>query len=180
MARFGNITGPGGFKRCLELPRLGCNNLQYDELLRFVEAELGDGRVLVRCPEDNPICGIAYNPHIPCLVIWWKGYATTAQMRFIHETLMHLIVKHRVDRILDDDTALPTISERDQDWIASSWMPRAIAAGLKWVATKRPNGYFGQTAVSRVHSSAPRDLTIRSFDALEGARNWLMDPLRER
>jgi hypothetical protein len=152
----------------------------YDELTRFVETESGDGRALVRNPEDNPICSILYDIAIPSLVIRWKGYATSAQLRFIHETLIHLISKYRADRILGDDTALPTISERDQDWITHSWMPRAIAFGLRWAAAKRPHGYFGQASVSRIHTSAPPGLTVRSFESLEEAKQWLERPTADQ
>jgi hypothetical protein len=149
----------------------------YDQLRRFVEAESGTGRGLVQSPEDNAICSITYNFHVPCLFVCWKSYATSAQLRFIHETLIHLIMKHRVDRILGDDTALPFISESDQDWIVRNWMPRAIAAGLKRAASKRPDRYFGQTSVGRVQSSAPSDLLLRSFESLDEAKNWLTMPV---
>lgn len=148
-------------------------DLSYDGLARLVEAESGDGRALVRTPEDNPICAVSYDSAIPGLFVKWKGYATSAQLFFIHETLIHLIRRYRAAKILGDDTALATITEPDQEWIARNWMPRAIEAGLRWAAAKRPMGYFGRTSVDRVQSSAPPGLTVRSFETLDEARRWL-------
>jgi hypothetical protein len=81
--------------------------------------------------------------------------------------------KHRVNKILGDDTALPMIYGEDQTWIIENWMPRAFAAGLKFVANKKPNVYWGNVAVSRVQRRFPSGLTARSFSNLDDARGWL-------
>ena len=84
-----------------------------------------------------------------------------------------MLTRHRVSRILGDDTALPTIHAEDRVWITENWMPRARAAGLVAAASKRPDAYFGQLAVENVQSVAPTGVTLRSFDKLEDAREWL-------
>jgi len=144
-----------------------------DGLQYLLDGESSDGHALADDLENNPICTVSYDCDVPCLVVRWKHYATSAQVRYIHECLIRLIRKHRVSKILGDDTDLVNIAAIDQHWIVQDWMPRAIAAGLKTAASIKPRAYFGQTSVNRILSFLPAGLAIRSFDNLEEGRAWL-------
>jgi hypothetical protein len=146
-----------------------------DALKRVSEKESNDGRALADNLADNPICVVSRDDGVPCLVVQWRGYATSAQIRFIHECLVRIIERDRVSRILGDDTALVAVPAEDQDWIIWDWMPRAIAAGLRFVASKSPDGYYGRTSVNRIQTTISQKLKVRSFDSLADARAWLRD-----
>jgi hypothetical protein len=143
------------------------------QLRNRLQAESSDGLELLNNPTSNPICSVTLDDSVPCITVTWKQYATSTQLRFIHENLLQMLTRHRVSRILGDDTALPTIHAEDRVWITENWMPRARAAGLVAAASKRPDAYFGQLAVENVQSVAPTGVTLRSFDKLEDAREWL-------
>lgn len=145
----------------------------FDGLQHLLEGESGDSRALAKDLEDNPICTVSYEPDVPCLLVQWKRYATTTQLRYIHECLIRLIKKHRVSKILGDDTDLVSIAAIDQHWIVHDWMPRAIGIGLRSAASVKPRAYFGQTSVNRILSIVPAGLAIQSFDNFESARTWL-------
>jgi hypothetical protein len=149
-----------------------------DVLKRLLRGESGCGRALAENLEDNPICTVSCDPEVPCLVVQWKGYATTAQTRFVHECVIQLIKKHHVSKILGDDRALVSIATADQHWIVSDWMPRAIAAGLKSAASIKPRGYFGKASVDRILSFVPAGLAIRSFERIEEGKAWLRGALQ--
>lgn len=148
-----------------------------DALKRAVERESNDGRALVANLADNPICAVSRDDDVPCICIQWKGYATSAQIRLIHERLIGLIERDRISKILGDDTALVSVSSEDQDWIIWEWMPRAIAAGLRVVASKSPNGHYGRMSVNRIQAVIAPKLRVRSFDNLADAREWLRHPV---
>jgi hypothetical protein len=103
----------------------------------------------------------------------WKSYATSEQFRYIHEQILMLLKKHGVGKVLGDDTVVPLIHARDQIWITNDWFPRAVAAGLKVGASKKPVAQSRQAPIDRIQSQTPSGLTIRSFDDLEDARRWL-------
>jgi hypothetical protein len=149
------------------------NDGALDGLHHLLEGESGDSRALARDLEDNPICTVSYESNVPCLLVKWKRYATSTQLRYIHECLIRLIKMYRVSKILGDDTDLVSIAAIDQHWIVHDWMPRAIAVGLKNAASVKPRAYFGQTSVNRILSIVPVGLAIQSFDNLESARTWL-------
>ena len=142
-------------------------------LQKLVAAEASDGLKLSNNLQDNPICLISVDNSVPCVVVIWKRYATSTQLRFVHEAIIDLLAEHKLARILGDDTDLPTIHGDDQVWIVQNWMPRAVKVGLRAVATKRPSGFYGRLATETVQSLAPSQLTIGSFDDLDDARQWL-------
>jgi hypothetical protein len=153
---------------------LGLSGL--DALKRVIEEESTDGRALAENLADNPICAVSLDDDVPCICVQWRGYATSAQFRFVHECLIGLIERNRISKILGDNTALVSVTSEDQDWIISDWTPRAIAAGLRLAASKSPKGYYGRTSVDRIQAFISPQLRIRSFDNLADARTWLRHP----
>jgi hypothetical protein len=139
----------------------------------LLHGDSGDDRALAQSIEDNPICTVSYDPSTPCLLVRWKRHATSAQIRYIHECLIHLIKKHRVSKILGDDTDLVSIAAVDQHWIVQDWMPCAMAADLRNAASIKPRAYFGRTSVNRILSILPAGLAIRSFERFEDGQAWL-------
>jgi hypothetical protein len=145
------------------------------QLQRRLEVESGDSIKLSRDIEDNPICSISIEHSVPCVVVVWQQYATSTQVRFIHESVLRLLRERRIRKILGDDTGLATIYADDRRWIVENWMPRAVAAGLRAVASTSPKGYFGQLSVTNIRCGAPSDILFGTFDEIEEARRWLKD-----
>lgn len=144
-----------------------------EQLTRLLEQESADGAALLRNIGDNPICCVSYDASVPCLVVVWRGYATSTQLRFVHERILELLEEHRVAKILGDNSGLPTVHADDQKWLIENWMPRAKAAGLRAAAAKQPVSYFGRLAINTLHSAMPAGVIARSFGQLDDARRWL-------
>jgi hypothetical protein len=144
-----------------------------DELGKRLLEEAEEGRLLAANIHDNPICTVNYDPRIPAVVVVWKRYVTSLQLRFVHEKLLEMIIKHGAHKVLGDDTELSVIHPRDQDWILTDWMPRAFQAGLKAAASKRPSGYFGRLSTTRIQAQAD-ELMHQAFDDIGSARDWLI------
>jgi len=148
-------------------------NTRLEKLRGLIEAESGDGLKLLRSLTNNPICSIFLDGNVRCITVAWKRYATSTQFRYVHESLILLLSKYQVSKILSEDTALPTIHLEDQRWIIDDWLPRAAAAGLGAVASKRPVAYFARLAVENIRAAVSGRITMRCFDELDAARQWL-------
>lgn len=146
-----------------------------ERLRRLVAAESQVGKVLAAHIEDNPVCCISVDRRVPCVLLVWKQYSTSAQLRFVYESALDLLKKHRLSKILGDNTDLPTVHDEEQQWISANWMPRAAAAGLRFCAFKRSETHFVRVATDAIMDLAPAGLTLRSFDGLEETRRWLHD-----
>jgi hypothetical protein len=143
------------------------------ELKRIIENESIDGIHLLNSPHDNPICSLAYDESIPCVAVVWRKYATSAQLRFIHEIILSMLTQHAADRILGDDSDLPIVHAEDQKWIVEDWLPRARAAGLKAVATAVSLTFFGKVSIGSIHSKLAKEIAIKDFHNIHSARTWL-------
>src|SRR5262249_22264558 len=55
------------------------------ELSRIVERESHEGDLLLQNPYDNPICKLSYDRELGCIEVVWRKYATSAQLRYVHE-----------------------------------------------------------------------------------------------
>jgi hypothetical protein len=137
-----------------------------------LKAESSDGRRLLEDPANNPVCLVGYDADVPCVTVIWKGYATSTQLRFVHEEALLLPATRKAHKMLGDETEVATIHSDDQKWIVENWMPRAVAAGLRVSASKRPTSYFGRLSVDNIRSAANAHI-MRTFDDLREARNWL-------
>lgn len=143
------------------------------QLMEAVRTESSDGARLVANLADNAICRVTVDAGIPCVKFVWQQYATSAQLRFVHESALDLLRRNALHKMLGDDSSLALIPVDDQAWIREDWMPRAIGAGLQAAASKCPKGFFGKQSVANVISGAPPGIDLRSFDTLDEAKTWL-------
>jgi hypothetical protein len=149
------------------------NRVSLDVLGRVVERESYEGALLVQNPYDNPICRLHYDQEVRCIEVTWRKYATSTQLRYIHEIILSMLAQYKAEKILGDDTDLPIIHAEDQRWIVEEWLPRARAIGLKVAATKVSMTFFGRVAIGTIQSKLSRDLQIRNFGNIHTARSWL-------
>jgi hypothetical protein len=143
------------------------------ELKQMIEAESIDGIQVSRNPQDNPICRISHDRNLGCIEVVWRKYATSAQLRFVHEVILQMLALHGADKILGDDSDLPIVHAEDQRWIMEDWFPRARAAGLRAVATSVSMTFFGRVAIGRIHARVSEEIPVRDFHSIHRARSWL-------
>ncbi|HKQ47958.1 MAG TPA: response regulator [Phycisphaerae bacterium] len=150
-------------------------NTAIKRLRSQLETESGDSRKLLASPTDNPICSIQHDDSLPGLVVVWRDYATSRQLRFVYEYLLQLIELRNISKILYDDTALRTIAADDRSWILQDWMPRAVRAGFRASAHTASTAHFVGVAVNALATGAPAGIALRTFDNTSEARKWLQD-----
>ena len=139
-----------------------------------VETESADKPALAYDFVDDPACSVTYDESLSCIFVVWKQVAPSGiQLRFVHECILNLLRKHGACKVLGDDTALITLQAEDRSWIIQDWMPRALAAGLKFAASKTPESYAGKALVRSVQAAFPAVLVTRTFDDVADARRWL-------
>lgn len=143
------------------------------EFRQIVEAESIEGIEVSRNPRDNAICRLSYDESLSCIEVVWRKYATSAQLRFLHEVILEMLMQHRADKILGDDSDLPIVHAEDQRWIMEDWFPRACAAGLCAIATSVSMTFLGKVAIGRIHARVAEEIPIRDFHSFHLARCWL-------
>lgn len=143
------------------------------ELSRSVERESHEGSPLLKSPFDNSICQLCFDEDARCIQVVWRKYATSAQLRYIHEIILLMLDQYKVDRILGDDSDLPIVHAEDQQWIVDEWLPRARLKGLRAVATTVSMTFFGRLSIRSVQSRLAREIQVQNFGSVHTARSWL-------
>ena len=117
---------------------------------------------------------IDYDADIPCVVMIWKGYATSAAFREGNAQVLAQITERRASKLLGDVTDFVLIGAEDQAWLNEVWIPRAMHAGLRKVALVQPSFYFNRVAIDSVAQKLDRDrVELGFFDNRDAAKEWL-------
>jgi hypothetical protein len=117
---------------------------------------------------------IDYDADIPCVVMIWKGYATSAAFREGNAQVLAQIAQRRASKLLGDVTDFVLIGAEDQAWLNEVWIPRAVHAGLRKVALVQPSFYFNRVAIDSVAQKLDRDrVELGFFDNRDAAKEWL-------
>lgn len=143
------------------------------KLIQAVRSESSDGALLLENPGDNPVCALTYDEKVSCVSVVWRKYATSVQLRFIHEAILQMMEKYGARKILGDDRELPVVHPEDQRWIIEDWLPRARAAGLKRVAAIASHSFFGRLSIGSIQLKLANDIPIRQFHSTREAAGWL-------
>jgi len=117
---------------------------------------------------------VDYDADVPCVVMIWKGYATSAAFRDGNGRVLAEITERRASKLLGDVTDFVLIGAEDQAWLNEVWIPRAMHAGLRKVALVQPTFYFNRVAIDGVAQKLDRErLQLGFSDNLDAAKDWL-------
>ncbi len=119
------------------------------------------------------VCSFSLNNDIPCLILQWHGYATGSQFRRVGESQIELMKEHSLTKVLSDNREMKIVSMEDQEWTMYNWLPRALKTGYNACAIITSTDYFSRIAMENVASKIGDQLTIRYFDDIEQAVEWL-------
>jgi hypothetical protein len=123
---------------------------------------------------SNDACSIMYDPDVPCIIMEWHSYGTSAQFRQISENILQLLIDQGASKVIADTTHLPIIASDDQQWVNEDWLPRAIAAGYRACGMVNSRFYFSRVAVDNVVKKVTSDqFRVEYFDSQAAAREWL-------
>ncbi|WP_333819197.1 hypothetical protein [Ohtaekwangia sp.] len=122
---------------------------------------------------------VEYDASIPCIVLTVSGFMTSEQFRFLlNKGLEHYITKKKDhDKLLwvADTRKHAVHSDEDMRWVADDWNPRALAAGLRYMAFVLPENVFGDLTLKKYAQHTEKrndDLVMEMFGDLQAAKAW--------
>ena len=119
---------------------------------------------------------LSYDREVPCVVMVWRGYHSSASFRLQNEAVLAALTEHRAGKLLCDIRNFLLIGATDQSWLNQDWLPRAMSGGLQACAIVAPIYYFNRVAVQTVLDRlGTRSLNVEHFDTPKAARAWLKD-----
>lgn len=115
--------------------------------------------------------------------VWmeWKAYVEGEDFRSGLDTGLSLIRQKRAYRWLADLRRLGPIRQVDQQWTSDDWFPRAVAAGVRFMALVSPTAAVSRLSVKQIMSKVKDiELVTSNFDDMEDARAWLRDTAKPK
>lgn len=123
---------------------------------------------------DAPYMSIRSDPERNCVVAEFKAFATSAEFRRGTMKILDAITERHADTLISDNRKLEVVTDADQMWIRDTWVPIAVAAGLRRIAVVLAKQGLGKFASQEIISHFPDSTFVtRTFDSLDEARKWV-------
>ena len=126
---------------------------------------------------DEPWLRIGWDRQHKCVHAEFKSFANSSEFRAGTTQILDLIRSRKATALISDNRRLEGVTDLDQLWLRDSWLPMAVAAGVKRiavvvaarglgkVATEAIIGKFGKTAFETC-----------MFESLPDALKWVSQP----
>jgi hypothetical protein len=104
----------------------------------------------------------------------WRAFANSAELRVGLLRGLDAIKDHHALGYLTDTRKVKVVVREDQLWIQQTWIPLAIAAGLKRVAVITATRGLGKLTVEEVVGmTEDQSLESCTFESAEAAWRWV-------
>ena len=123
---------------------------------------------------DEPWLTIHWDESCQAVRLEWKSYVEGEPAKVGLNAGLELFKTKRTNRWIADVRRLGPIRQVDQQWVSEDWHPRAIAAGVRYMATIIPKSSIARLSIKQLHGKLGNaEFIINNFDDLELARDWL-------
>lgn len=125
---------------------------------------------------NQKYCKIHYISESNCVHLDWEGYTTSEQFRDACNASLELLIKHRADKMIADNTKAKIVKGEDQQWMNDEWFPKAFAAGFRTSAVVVSTDIFRDMAVKKIVNGLDKNqFTVQFFTSLEEAKIWIQE-----
>jgi hypothetical protein len=122
---------------------------------------------------DEPWLSIWWDPACSCVHGEWKAFATSVEFRAGLMKGLDAIKHKKAAGYVSDTRKVKVIVHKDQQWVQETWIPLAVAAGLKRLALVTGNPGLGKTTVVELVDQVDDDTFLRSFETVDDAFKWV-------
>jgi hypothetical protein len=116
-----------------------------------------------------------------CQAVWaeWKSYVEGDDFRKAADMGLTLLQTKRSSRWIADTRLIGPIRHVDQVWTNQDWLPRMVAAGLRWMAILLPQSSIARLSVKQILGKINGiEFVMANVEDLEAARAWLRHPTK--
>ncbi|MGA8922539.1 MAG: hypothetical protein WB682_05280 [Candidatus Dormiibacterota bacterium] len=126
---------------------------------------------------DEPYLSIRWDGVHKHVFSEWRAFANSAELRAGLMKGIGAIRDHGAFAYVSDARKVKVIVHADQEWIRDSWLPLALAAGLRRLAFVTAPAGLGKLTIEDVSGLVGQNgLQSRTFDSVAAARRWISEP----
>ena len=122
-------------------------------------------------------CIVDYDVNKGLIYAEWKGYHTVEDVQRGCLTILEFLEtnKGKYTGLVSDISKVEGAWEEANGWIATEFIPRAIAAGLRKIGHLLGSDVFSQMSDEALRVNLAGIITIASFDKSEEVLKWLLE-----
>jgi hypothetical protein len=124
---------------------------------------------------DAPgVASVRWDEDGQLVLVEWRGWASAAEFAELLEAEIAALRNHHCTRILADCRRQKVLEPAAQDRANKEWLPRAMAAGLKFFAVVVPSSVLADVNLKASLDKVPAtSLQVAYFATPEEGREWL-------
>lgn len=106
----------------------------------------------------------------------WNGMVESAEFRSGTLEILKAIRDRHAASLISDNRRLEAIANQDQLWINESWVPMAVASGLRRIAVVLAPSGLGKVGSEGIISRfEDKVFETRTFESVDDATRWVTD-----
>jgi len=126
---------------------------------------------------DEPWLWIAWDRQHKCVHAEFKSFANSSEFRAGTTQILDLIRARKATALISDNRRLEGVADLDQLWLRDTWLPQAVAAGVKRIAVVVASRGLGRVATEAVIGKFGKTaFETRMFESLPDALKWVSEP----
>ncbi|GAC1587347.1 MAG: hypothetical protein NVS3B21_02150 [Acidimicrobiales bacterium] len=124
---------------------------------------------------DESWARIDVDDEVSRIIVTWKGFALTEELRQTLTQATAVIREHRTATYLADCRLRRAVPLDGQAWMVDVWFPKVLRSGiLHKMAIVLPERSIARTNMGAIiEQVSGRDFASRSFEGIEAAVAWL-------
>lgn len=107
------------------------------------------------------------------VIVEWKKFATLEKIQLVLNKALELLQQKKASKYLGNSSNMAPFSKEAGIWLGEDWMPRAIAAGMKYLAYLVPKSALARMTIQNIKSEPVTNYEAAFFDSMEAAKAWL-------
>lgn len=115
---------------------------------------------------------ISYSKEENFLYCNWLGFQNKQSIMESGEKILEIVKSRNINRILNDNTKVTGPWQEAAEWTSTVWFPQMIEAGLEKFAWIFSSNIFAELSAKK---AMPESNTIKSFNNIHDAKQWLLD-----
>lgn len=111
------------------------------------------------------------------ILLTWKGFIPSVNYREALDKSLEVAKKYKIKNWISDITKMKVLGAKDQDWAATSWLPKAVSADCyKKQAVIMSEDIFGQASAKKILTTIEnQQIEIQNFIRIDDAKKWLTE-----
>lgn len=124
---------------------------------------------------QTPQVTVQWDDELKAVYCEWQGFIFGDDYKQALNKIYELFIQKKANRLFSDNRKMRVINQEDQLWVATEWVPKIRAAGLKHSAIIIPRSELADKTLKTLIHKVGNTRTDGSayFDDIEKAKEWM-------